>query len=212
MALPKKKSQLITVNDIEFRWLVTFRNGVLHLTVDPEETGGQLLQAVFEPHDGYVRSHTGWDRKTQRRQIKPSTVHRIIEHASTNGWKPADKCSTPFRMWAWDVDQIVPCSTDLPEDQIPIRDIASDQVCELQFDLSLDSSWRKTLFAADVGKPFPLPDDYFALSEDSRRHGLRYQVFNDGSADAWGGFIVFGIQSVDFPGVVAYTTNNSSIL
>ena len=212
VALPKKNSHLITVDDIVFRWLVTFRSDVLHLTVDLEDSGGQLLQAVFEPHDGYVRSHTGWERKAQRRQIKPSTVRRIIEHASANGWTPTEKCSTPFRMWAWNVDQIVPCPNDLPDDQVPIRDIASEQVCDLQFDLSLDSSWRETLFGADVGKPFPLPDDYFALSDKSRAHGLRYQVFNDGSADDWGGFIVFGIQSVDFPDVVAYTTNNSSIL
>ncbi len=42
------------------------------------------------------------------------------------------------------------------------------------------------------------------------QHGLRYAAFNDGMTED--GFIVFGIESIDFPDIVMYTTNNPSIL
>jgi hypothetical protein len=117
-----------------------------------------------------------------------------------------------LRIWAWDADQIVPCSSDLPDDQVPIRDIAIEQVCDLQYDLSLDPTWRKRLFDAPVGERIPLPADYFGLSAKSREHDLRFSAFNDGFGDDWGGLVVFGITSLDFPDVVAYTTNNASIV
>jgi hypothetical protein len=87
-----------------------------------------------------------------------------------------------------------------------VREIAVEQVSDLRFDLSLDPEWRRTLFAAEVHQRFELPADYGAIGADSREHGLRYAVFNDGWTED--GSVVFGIESVDFPNVVMYTTNN----
>lgn len=181
---------------------------MLHLTIEADGRDGQLRQAVFEPHDGYSQTHNGWSRSSQGRRIKPSTVRQIIVHAIGNGWQPTEQNSNPFRIHAWDADQIVPRLTDLPVDQFRLRDVAIEQVCDLQYDLSLDPLWRKRLFDAPVFERFPLAEDYFALSAESREHGLKYCAFNDGGE----GFVVFGIQSIDFPDVVAYTTNNPAII
>ena len=205
MALPKKKTRGIEVDGAAYRWLVSCRRGMIHVSVQRSDGEGQLLQAELSPHRTYLPGQTGgWTRVGQGRTVTPKLVSHLIRHARKNGWQP----ETPgprFRLSSWEADALAdPPSIDGPG--LPVRQIAIDQVSDLRFDLSLDPEWRRTLFGAEPLERFALPADYGAIGAASREHGLRYAVFNDGWTED--GFVVFGIESVDFPDVVMYTTNN----
>jgi hypothetical protein len=66
------------------------------------------------------------------------------------------------------------------------------------------------LFDAVPGQRFPICDDDCLLYQRVRECGLRFAAFNDGYTPC--GFVVFGIESIDFPDVVMYTTNNPVII
>jgi len=210
MTLPKKNTRTLTVDAANYRWLVSVHQGVLHLTVESADGPGQTLQAFFEPHDQFKRKHDGkWSFHRQGRSITPENVARIIRHGIANGWQPSSQGKKPIHIQTWDTDKVAPTPIRTADDEVSLKDLAIDQVSELRFDVSLDSHWRKTLFAAPPLKRFPLPADYVALSDHVRKCELRFAVFNEGSTEC--GFVVFGIESVEFPDVVMYTTNNPAI-
>lgn len=211
MALPKKNSRLITVDGARYRWLVSVRQHVLNLTVEAEEEPGQTLQAFFEPHDQFKRKSDGeWSFHRQGRSLTPHDVSRIIRHGLANDWQPHAKGRKPIQFHTWDTDRVASSAIDTEDDEVALRVIAIDQVSDLRFDLSLDPHWRKTLFSAEPFKRFTLPSDYFGIGNRARECGLQFAVFSDGYTEC--GFIVFGIESVEFPDVVMYTTNNPAII
>jgi hypothetical protein len=116
----------------------------------------------------------------------------------------------PLLIYTWESEQIAPGKLIVAADEVPLRDLAIEQVSDLRFDLSLDPVWRRTLFNAKPFERFELPTDYSALTDQVREYGLRFAVFNDGWTEC--GFVVFGIESIDFPEVVMYTTNNPAII
>jgi len=211
MVLPRKKSRMLIVDETKYRWLVSVHHGQLNLTVESNDDPGQILQAFFEPHDRFKRQTDGkWSFHRQGRSITPDVVTQIVHHGLANGWKPFSKGQKPIEIHAWDTDAIVPASINAEGDGVAIKDLAIDQVGDLRFDLSLDPHWRKILFNASQFQRFPLPDNYCALSDRVRECKLRFAVFNAGWTEC--GFVVFGIESVDFPDVVMYTTNNPTIV
>ena len=166
------------------------------------------MQAYLEPHWLYANRGDGtWQRTTQARAVSPKTVSKIIRHALGNGWTPS-KPGRLFQIAIWDAEQVEPIGADL-EGGVPLRSIATEQVSELCFELSLDPSWRRALFAAPVGKRFEIPGDFY-IRDGSPETGLRFAAFNAG--DTEDGFVVFGIESMEFPNVVMYTTNNPKIV
>jgi lysophospholipase L1-like esterase len=80
---------------------------------------------------------------------------------------------------------------------IALQEIAQDIVSNLRYDISMDEKWRQRLFHAPVGQRFNIPVE--------NEYGLTFATFNDGVTDdqQW----VIGIESIDFPEVVEYTTN-----
>ncbi|BDM78772.1 hypothetical protein [Acaryochloris marina] len=211
MALPKKKSRSITVDDTRYRWMVSIHQHVLYLTIEAEDDPGQTFQALFEPHDQFKReADENWSFHRQGRSLTPRDVTKIIRYGLANNWKPQSKGQKPILLYAWDAERVAPGAQNPDTNEVPLRDIAIEQVSDLRFDLSLDPYWRKTLFAAELFKRFTLPEDYFGISNRARDCGLHFAVFNDGYTEC--GFVVFGIESVDFPDVAMYTTNNPSII
>jgi hypothetical protein len=81
--------------------------------------------------------------------------------------------------------------------------------------VSLDPTWRRRLFDAEVGRRFPLSEEDI-LRLPARLRGrieadrLRFACFNEGWTED--GFVVFGIGSVEFPDIVAYSTSNPGIV
>jgi len=211
MTLPQKKSRIIEVDGKKYRWLISKREGTIDLSVEADGYSGQLLQAFFEPHDSYQRKVGGrWQLVNQAVSVTPKVVKQVILYGLANCWMPHSPKKTCFYIYAAKTDEIIGDLPALSDGEFRVKDIAIEQVSNLRYDFSLDPEWRKKLFAAPFEQRFPLPPDYFALSQDVRNHGLLFSVFNAGWTN--NGFIVFGIESVDFPDVQMYTFNNPEII
>lgn len=211
MTLPRKGSRTITVDEIRYSWMVSVRDHTLNLTIEAAGSPGQVLQARFEPQDQFRRNRDGkWSFCRQGRSLTPTDVTKIVKYGLANDWQPLSKGRKPIQLYVWDSEEVAPGTFVSQEGEVPLRDIAIEQVSDLRFDLSLDPHWRKILFAAEPFTRFSLPDDYFGIRSTARDHGLQFAVFNDGTTEC--GFVVFGIESIDFPSVVMYTTNNPAII
>ena len=95
-------------------------------------------------------------------------------------------------------------------DEKKLREIADEQVDNLRFDLSLDPEWRERLFNSPKDVKHPIEENFYGLSEESKRAGLRFAAFNEGWTED--GYVVFGIMSIDFPDIIEYTTNNPEVI
>lgn len=85
MALAKKGSRLMEVEDIRYRWTVSPDSGYMWLVVERESANGCRLLAMMEYNDAM-----GLDgRSRQGRQITPATVRHHILSAMSAGWDPA---------------------------------------------------------------------------------------------------------------------------
>jgi hypothetical protein len=203
MGLPKKGSRRITVDGADYRWLVTVRQSSLHLTVEAEDAG-QRLVAHFRFHDKYQRTDDGWRFHHQGRRITSGVVKRVIAMGFEKGWCPHDQGLPALELggadWAFPV---------LPEPTrggevttVQLKEIADDAANEWLLSVSLDPEWRQRLFEASDQQRFALPAD--------EQHGLHYQAFSDGRTED--GWVVFGVECVEFPDVVHYSTNPSWVL
>lgn len=211
MSIPQKQSRTITIQGKTYRWLVSRSHGRIHLTIENTSHRGQLLRVSFEPHQSYRRDSEGnWKSVFQGRKITPQVVKQFIEHGLANAWASSTPGKPPFQINIWQADKIAPPLPPLSKEEYRLKDMACDQVCDLQFDLSLDPNWRLQLFKASFKEKIPIPDNYVGLNKKVRECGLRFYAFQAGWTNF--GFVVFGIGSVDFPEVVMYTTNNPDIL
>lgn len=208
MTIPRKGSRRIEVDGQCYRWITSFRRGVINITIERSESTWPVVLAHFEPHDSYQRDHFGaWKFSHQGRQITPRVVERLIRHAHANGWS---SCQEPLSLYTWQTDSLTPIAISKNDDEARLKDMAIDQVSDLRYDLSLDPAWRKRLFASPVHQRIDIPADYYALSDQVQAAGLRFAAYNDG--DSGDGFVVFGIESLDFPHVAMFTTNNPAII
>ena len=211
MTLPSKKSRFITIDNSKYRYLISSKNDILSLSVEISDDPQQLLQAFFSPHDSYKQDkNKKWKKVKQGVTITPKIVRKIIEYGLANGWQPNVKNTKAFELHTWTTDSLIPALPSLNDDEKRIKDIAEEQINDLRFDFSLDPDWRKKLFYADINQKFILPSNYFALSQEVIECGLKFTVSNIGWTD--NGFVIFQIESVDFPDLAMYTTNNPEII
>jgi len=84
MALPKKNSRIINVSNIEYSWVASGNDDIIHLIVCLKENSGQKLLAFFN----YVNVV---ENNIIEIQITPSVVKQVIEYAINNGWDPNKK-------------------------------------------------------------------------------------------------------------------------
>ena len=205
MTLPRRGSRILTHGERRYRWRVSTVEGQLQLVVHDDEDSGQVLLARFERHDRYQRTPEGdWSRVSQGRTITPEVVRRMIDHGLVNGWRPLES-GPPIAVRTWASDEVAPLPSRAGAG-VAARDLAIEQIGDLRFDLSLDPDWRRILLNAEIGRRYPVPADYGPLRREVRALGLRFAVFNDGEIED--GWVVFGIESVDFPDVAMYTTNS----
>ena len=95
------------------------------------------------------------------------------------------------------------------------KKLYKNHLYNLIYDVSLDAIWRKQLFNAPVGKRFLVTEVVLPrLSEELRnavqQKGLNFTVFNEGWTDD--GFVVFGFSCIEFPYIIAYSTNNPEVI
>lgn len=211
MTLPQKKTRIIEVNGKEYRWLISKRKATIELSIEAAQHSGQLMQVSFESHDSYKRDlEHKWQRVKQGVSITPKLVRQIIQHGLANGWQPNETKKPLFYIQIWKADEFIPELPELSDRELRLRDIAWEQVSDLRSDFSCDPKWRKQLFSAAYSQRFLLPKDYSALSAEVQSYDLKFAVFNDGWTED--GYVVFGIESVDFPDIVEYTFNNPEVI
>ncbi len=106
MALAKKGSSLIIVEDMSYRWVVSANDGFMFLVVEAADENGQRLRACFCYHDNYEPENAGMSLIVgQRRSITPGVVREIVLTAIARGWQPSQRGLTAFDL---DGDQVVP--------------------------------------------------------------------------------------------------------
>lgn len=101
MAIPKKGSRKIVVNDVEYRWRVRRKTDYwnllsgdgLNFAVEKSENGNCVLHVKL---DGF--GHFGsWANNLQTLVITPALVAQAIEIALEKGWQP-EKEGKPFEL------------------------------------------------------------------------------------------------------------------
>jgi len=109
MALPKKRSRKITVNDVVYRYIVTGNDDYIDLILEQDGAQGQRMTVSFRYHS---TTEKGTGRLIQRNQITPVVVKRTIHYGLENGWLPGEK-QTELRInWLDDEIELNLRSTD----------------------------------------------------------------------------------------------------
>lgn len=95
------------------------------------------------------------------------------------------------------------------------KKLYKNHLYNLIYDVSLDAIWRERLFNAPSGERFLVAEgDLPRLSEELRnavqQKSLNFTVFNDGRTED--GFVVFGFSCIEFPYIIAYSTNNPEVI
>ena len=88
MGLARKGSRKITVDGIEYRWVLSPDSGYVVLVVELSEHPGQRLQAISDS-EWYERSPNA---------VTPALVARVIHLALQEGWRSSEKGLPPFRI------------------------------------------------------------------------------------------------------------------
>lgn len=91
MALSKRNSKPITIDDVEFRWAVAARSpgdtDMVTVVVQPPDNGCRL--AVTVPcRDPYLHIQSAPPPSYDVRAITPGFVRRLIDDACSLGWQP----------------------------------------------------------------------------------------------------------------------------
>lgn len=90
MALARKRSSLITIDDVIYRWVVSPDSGYMTLVVEFADDPGQRLEKHFSYNDD--------SECLAQTQITPKVVRESILAALANGWTPMQKGIKPFRV------------------------------------------------------------------------------------------------------------------
>lgn len=195
MGLAKKGTRIITVDEKSYRWVVSFNKDSLRLIVESKDSPGQRLDAGFKYYNSYLYDQDkGCNLLTQRRSITPSLVKSVILLALEKGWKPTQRGLGNFSLW---LDEEFPITESSEALGVSLEDIAKEIVGELRCKISEDINWRHKLFYAPVGKRFEISYD--------NKYGLKFAAFLNGHTDSTFWFI--GIESIDFPHIVLYSSN-----
>ena len=84
MALAKKGSRSILVDDVQYRWKARSEtDGSTHVVVELYDEPQQSIVAFFQSYP--------FDDPEEKRVITPATVTAIIAYALKNGWDPEKK-------------------------------------------------------------------------------------------------------------------------
>ena len=96
MTLPKKKSRKITVDNQTYRYLIANRGANLSLTIEADNTKGQLVNFRVPYCDPWLKFSVEQvsDEKLPDNQIQSMTpvfVQKVIVFALKKGWQPTTK-------------------------------------------------------------------------------------------------------------------------
>lgn len=91
MSLPKKKSRLITVDDLQFRCMIGTNNGYNIFYAELEGAKGQIIEVFFDTDiDKYWVEFPNVSNLNLK-VLKPKEFVFIIRDALKLGWNPEEK-------------------------------------------------------------------------------------------------------------------------
>lgn len=96
VALSRKNSRSITVDEITYRWAFSTDSGYATIVLQHGSGAGQRVEA-----------HTGQWNWGDKRTVSPATVCRLINLAQSQGWEPTSS-GPPLRLR--DIDQAIDLS------------------------------------------------------------------------------------------------------
>lgn len=113
MALASKGTRRITVEGIDYRWVVAPDDGYMFLVVELADDPGQRLEAYFGYHDVLQPAEAGASRIVgQLRSVSPGVVRAVILSALGRGWQASRKGLPPFRVNAETIVPVDPPALD----------------------------------------------------------------------------------------------------
>jgi len=91
MALSKKKSRIITIENEKFRWVISPSSGYLVYVAEKEDVKGRKIEVYIKSYinDFWVKFPHVKDLKLKI--IKPKDSESIIKQALKLGWIPEEK-------------------------------------------------------------------------------------------------------------------------
>lgn len=204
MTIPKKNSRSITIDDQQYRWVVSVRDNLLNLVVEATDDPGQRLQAYFQCRDLYVRGESGdWTYVAQKQSIRPSHVRRVVKAALKQGWQP-NKKGGPFIVrdaanvaQTIDTEEIDYRRVEENAKKAYIKDIARDFLWTyMALTLCMDATMNDKLTNCEPTERIEIADDKM------RQLGLTFCAFKDSFTSE--GRMVVGLQCNEFPEIVEH--------
>lgn len=90
MAIPKKDSRKITIDGINYRWKVHWRDSKMSTAVELYDNPQSVLQITFP----WIPKKDFWDWYEIPAIITPKIIANCIKSALSQGWKPTEKGKT----------------------------------------------------------------------------------------------------------------------
>ncbi len=93
MALPKKKSRIINIDGIQYRWLVGPNDGYNVFVAEKENFKGQKIEVYFDTDINSYWVEFPNVEGLNLKILKPKDAESIIKQALKDGWNPEKKGS-----------------------------------------------------------------------------------------------------------------------
>ncbi|WP_298861200.1 hypothetical protein [uncultured Gimesia sp.] len=202
MAIPKKGSRTLTVDGVQYRWVVSIHDNSVNLVVELMKEPGQRLLAYFECRDLYIRGDDDqWRFHSQKQCIRPAHVVRIINHALREGWEPSVKPGKQFVVrdaakvaLTIDAELINSQSVDHDSKAAHIKEIAQDFLeSYMGLSLCMDYAMHDQIMDSEPKVQIPIED------HNMQRLGLTFSVFKDSLSPD--GRLVITLQCNEFPDI-----------
>jgi len=105
MALPKKKSRIINIDGVQYRWLVGLNDGYNVFVAEKEHHKGQKIEVYFDTDINKYWLEFPNVENLNLKILKPKDAELIIRQALIDGWNPEEK-GRPL-MFDWKNDEII---------------------------------------------------------------------------------------------------------
>lgn len=91
MTLPKKKSRIINIDGVKYRWMVGPNDGYNVFVAEKEHIKGLKIQVHFDIEVNRSSSEFSDTNNLNLKILKPKDAETIIRQALNDGWEPEKK-------------------------------------------------------------------------------------------------------------------------
>jgi hypothetical protein len=105
MTIPKKKSRIITIDDIEYRWIVGPNDGYNVFNAEKENAKGLKIEVYFDTDINRFWVEFPNVKSLNLKVLKPKDAESIIRQALKTDWNPDEK-GAPLK-FDWKEDKLI---------------------------------------------------------------------------------------------------------